>query len=186
MGLTWDDVKVVPVPDVSSGLELIKDGQVVACHGGTATSASTVETDQAVKLKVLPFADYTPEDVRKGIPPEKQAIIDEYIKGAKLVVVEPQGILEEPTVAYGYPLMLASSTNVSEDVVYHTIKACYEHNDELVAIDNWLKEWTRENMLDENFVVPYHDGAIKFYKELGIWTDELQQRQDELLAQTGQ
>ncbi len=186
VGLTWDDVKVVPVADVTTGLSLLQDGQAVACHGGTATSANTVETHQVVPLKVLPFGNLSPADVEKGISAEMQKIMDQYVPGTTLVVKQPEGIVEEPTVVCSYPLMLCSSTNISDDVVYNTIKACYDYNDDLVVIDKWLKQWTKDNMLDENFKIPYHNGAIRFYKEIGLWTDELQKKQDELLAVMGQ
>jgi len=31
----------------------------------------------------------------------------------------------------------------------------------------------------------YHPGAIKYYKEIGIWTKELDERQAKLLAEIG-
>lgn len=184
-GMTWNDVTVVPVADVSTGLELLRNGQVVAAHGGTATSANTVETHQVTPLKVLPFKAYKPADVRKGVTAGDTQLLLELVPGTSLAVGRAAGILKEETVVYSYPLMLASSINISNEVVYQTLKACYDFNDELVKVDNWLQQWTRENMLDENFVVPYHDGAIRFYKELGLWTDALQKKQNELLALKG-
>lgn len=31
-------------------------------------------------------------------------------------------------------------------------------------------------------MVPYHEGAVKFYKEVGLWTDEAEATQNALLS----
>ena len=35
---------------------------------------------------------------------------------------------------------------------------------------------------DMQWVVPYHEGAIRYYKEAGIWNDEAQAHNDNLIA----
>lgn len=32
-------------------------------------------------------------------------------------------------------------------------------------------------------VVPFHEGAVRFYKEAGLWTSKLEAKQKELLSQ---
>ena len=186
VGLTWDDVTVVPVSDVSTGLVLLGEGTVLACSGGTATQATTVELDRKTKLQILPFGELTPEDIKDGVPDWCKVVLERHLPGTTLVVQQPMGIQMEPTVVYSYPMMLASSTNISDDVVYAVLAACYDHNAELVQIDNWLRDWTIANMFDPDFPLPYHNGAIRFYKELGLWDDAAQARQDYLLALMGE
>ena len=31
------------------------------------------------------------------------------------------------------------------------------------------------------WVVPYHDGAVQYWREIGIWTDELEQHNNSLI-----
>ena len=112
-----------------------------------------------------------------------QKILDDTNAGTTIGVQTATGICTEETVSYSYPLMLASSTNVEAEVVYQVLKACYENNAELTATDKWLTDWTVERMFDPNFVIPYHDGAVRFYKEIGVWDDAAQAKQDLLLTQ---
>jgi TRAP-type uncharacterized transport system substrate-binding protein len=55
----------------------------------------------------------------------------------------------------------------------------------LYSMHQTFKEWTHEAMLNPKMTVPYHDGAIRFYKEVGKWTPELEQAQKELLQTAG-
>jgi len=70
----------------------------------------------------------------------------------------------------GYPLTLSGSTKVSERTVYTLVKAWWEHLGEIQPKHPLLKRWTKETQAITNFTVPYHPGAIKFYKEVGVWT----------------
>ena len=45
------------------------------------------------------------------------------------------------------------------------------------GIDGWAMKF--QNL---QWVVPYHDGAIRYYKEAGAWSDEAQAHNDGLIA----
>ena len=81
-----------------------------------------------------------------------------------------------------YPSVMVSTSETSEDVVYTVTKATWENYEEMHAVHPWWDGWTREEMVPVKPAAPYHDGAIKFFKEIGVWTEEHQAAQDELLA----
>ena len=45
-----------------------------------------------------------------------------------------------------------------------------------------LRSTPVNGILIDNFTMPVHDGAIKYYKEVGLWTDKHDERQRARLA----
>jgi TRAP-type uncharacterized transport system substrate-binding protein len=64
---------------------------------------------------------------------------------------------------------LASSTKVSDKTVATLLKAWWDNLGELQTIHPQFKKWTKDVQAITNFTVPYHDGAVKFYKEAKVW-----------------
>jgi TRAP-type uncharacterized transport system substrate-binding protein len=83
---------------------------------------------------------------------------------------------------YLFSNYLVSRTDVTDDVIYAVVEALWNNYEELAAIHPMLVQWKPERFIDENAIVPYHDGAVRFYKEKGVWTDAMEARQQELLA----
>ena len=63
------------------------------------------------------------------------------------------------------------------------VKVLGKNYKELGPVHPLLKEWTPERFVSKEARIPYHPGAIKFYRERGAWTDEMERLQKELLAQ---
>ncbi len=79
---------------------------------------------------------------------------------------------------YVLPQMWLCRADLSEDLVYKIIKAVYDNSEERNAIHPMAKKYTIENAFRGSKSVPvgYHPGAIKYYKEKGIW-DKMAQYQ---------
>jgi TRAP-type uncharacterized transport system substrate-binding protein len=54
---------------------------------------------------------------------------------------------------------------------------------EIQTIHPLLKRWTKETQAITNFTVPYHSGAVRFYKEVGLWTAKHEARTKEICSQ---
>jgi len=88
--------------------------------------------------------------------------------GASIVKAPPLTGVKGETHVIGYPLHIVTSSNVSENTVYTMVKAWWENIDELKTIHPIFKRWNKEHQTLASFTVPYHPGAVKFYKEVGV------------------
>ena len=79
--------------------------------------------------------------------------------------------IDKPVHTYTLPQMWLCRADLPEDLVYKIIKAVYEHPKEKNAIHPMAKRYTIKNAFKGYKSVPvgYHPGAIKYYKEKGIW-----------------
>ena len=55
-----------------------------------------------------------------------------------------------------------------DDVVYNIVKTLHDSKDELVKGQPVFRNFD-PNAMNEEIGVPWHPGAIKFYKEIGQW-----------------
>lgn len=180
VGLTWDDVVKVPVSDIGQGMEALREGRVDAAFAGDPTVGLFLEIDNAIGLKGLNLADVSPanfdsfpQDFREAMPKKSPGLAP---------VVKEGGFLDESTVIYQEPVVLVGAEALSEDTVYEIVKTLYENYEELHPIFSWLEGWTPEGMFRPDPPVPYHPGAIKYFKEQGIWTEEAENYNSELLG----
>jgi TRAP transporter TAXI family solute receptor len=72
-----------------------------------------------------------------------------------------------------YYIVLLTSTDVDDDTVYEVVKALYNNREGLVAGHPSFGAMTPEGLADPQTGLEYHPGAIKFFKEVGIWKDEM-------------
>lgn len=84
-----------------------------------------------------------------------------------------------PTIGTG--MSLYCRTDLSEDLVYEMMRAIFDHKDELHTFHKSAVQWTKD--LLRKPVAPYHPGAVKYYKEKGLWTAETDKAQRQLLAE---
>jgi TRAP transporter TAXI family solute receptor len=102
--------------------------------------------------------------------------------GASVVKSDPATGVRGETHVIGYPLQLVSSTQVSDKTIAALLKAWWDNLAELQTIHPLFKRWTKETQAITNFTVPYHSGAIQFYKEVGVWTAKHDARMKEICS----
>ena len=82
---------------------------------------------------------------------------------------------------FGLTTALVTRPDLASDTVYKVTKAILENTKEFAKIHAAGRQWTVQRSLSHP-TVPFHDGAIRYYKEIGAWTPALQAEQDTLLA----
>lgn len=103
---------------------------------------------------------------------EARAAVTKNLPSARIVSVKPSksktGVVDDPTHMIEVDFYLITGAHVSEDVVYNLVKSMAGNKDALGTAFGAYKRYNPMKMVQDN-PVPYHPGAIKAYKEMGIW-----------------
>lgn len=172
-GMTWNDVQVVAVPAVNEGVDALVQGRAdVSMHA--LNSAKVREADAAVGVRHISM-DCSPqgaERFKKAVPGYNVRRIK--AGGAAAVV--------EETCVNAYDIYLLSHKKATEQAITSFLKAIWDNVDKLPPFHPVFKEWTRERAASPEVTIPYHPAAIQFYKERGVWTAQMDEVQQKLLA----
>ena len=118
------------------------------------------------------------------IPRDKMKAIVKEVGPAFHIGVIPKGTYKghnKDALAPSLSASLVAAENLSTATAYEIIKAFFDHYDDFKLSHKAARFWTVENSL-EKFHIPFHDGAIKYFKEKGVWTGEAEKKQQELLS----
>ena len=75
---------------------------------------------------------------------------------------------EEDITTSAIKMAIFTSSDLSEDVVYELTKTFWENIDTLKQSNNSLKNLKIEDAVTDLAGLPLHEGAIKYYKEVGV------------------
>ncbi len=175
-GMTWDDVVQVPVPGHVPGLNALQEGRVDATFMMGLGVPAFQEVDSSIGARVIGYPK-NPEEI-----PE----FAEWLPGFEGLLLKQSVFpdhLDKDVWGHTQPFWYLTSTNLSEDAAYELVKTAWENADQIAPSHPQMKAFNTDLMPSPKMMAPYHDGAVKFYKEMGVWTDQLEQRQQELLNQ---
>jgi TRAP transporter TAXI family solute receptor len=172
-GLSWKDVKVVAVPAANEGVDALVQGRAdAALHA--LNSAKVREADASVGVRHLTI-DCSPEGDKRI----RQAVPGYY---TRMVKAGGGTAVVDDTCFVAFDICLTSSMTASDTVVTTVIKAVWDNIEKLPPAHPAFKEWTRERAVDTDVTIPYHSGAISFYKEQKLWSTKMDEVQKKLLA----
>ena len=78
------------------------------------------------------------------------------------------GVAGDPTVLLQVDFNIIASADVPDDVVYKLTRTMYENKPTLVKMLGAFNGFDPKHMAQPH-PTPYHTGAIRFYKEVGLW-----------------
>ncbi len=174
-GLTYKDIVKVPVSDLQGGAQAFLEGRTDAGWHSIGSPAVEEANARSGGVKFISVIA-TPEGVKK---------MAEVYPGSYPSVVKAgtaTGVVKDTTLLTN-DIYLVASKDFSDQAAYEVVKALWEYNQELAAAYPTLKEWTRERMVSKDAFIPYHPGAIRFFKEKGVWNKEMEALQARLMAQ---
>lgn len=177
-GLTWDDVTKVEFSGFSASWKGLINNQVDAAFASTVTplSKQLAASPRGVRWITLPHDDTAGWKRLHAAAPY-------FLKHMATVGSEISKDKPWEGSTYSYPILV---TNASQDAdeVYSLVKAMVEGYDDYKGGAPGAKGWALESQNFE-WVLPLHEGAIRYFKERGVWTDAAQKNTDDLIARQG-
>ena len=162
--LTWDDVVPVEVGGYNASIDAVLNGRADAA-GGACNSPPFLRIEaspRGLRWPELPHADA-----------EAVARVR-----ARLPWYVPHVAIEGPTInaegievfSSAYPFLVALDSS-DETLVYSMVKVMLEHFDEFKGNAPGANGWAIDRQKFDQAFVPYHPGAIRYFKEIGIWSE---------------
>lgn len=177
-GLTWRDVAKVEVSSLKHLFDaLINDD---ADAGFSSTIAAGLN-----KLAASPRGLYWPP-----VPHDDKIGWDRMLAAApiynkvKATVGSAIDKTKPPELSnYPYPVLITKAER-DADEVYELVKAMVIHHadyeNEAAGAGGW-----KIGAQPMTWAIPYHDGAIRYWREAGLWTPEAQAHNDRLITRQG-
>jgi TRAP transporter TAXI family solute receptor len=75
---------------------------------------------------------------------------------------------DEDTMTFGVGATFVSSSKVPENVIYVVVKSVFENFDDFKQLHPAFANLKKEEMVKDGLSAPLHDGAAKYYKEVGL------------------
>lgn len=168
-GIKASDVVQIRFSNLNDAIRAVPEGKVDATFAAIGIGIN----EEANAMEPIRFLNLPNTDAANKV-------LAKY--GGSIVKQDPAAGIRGDTHVIGYALHLASSTKVSEKTVATLLKAWWDNLAELQTIHPQFKKWTKEVQAITNFTVPYHPGAVRFYKEAGVWTAKHDARAKEICS----
>ena len=161
VGMSEADIKGVPVPNFVAGANLLAQGRVagVLLAPGSGVVKRT-HAKKAVRFLTIPNRPDVARAIERALP------------GAGLAQVKPNPRLPSiagPVYLVGYQYALLTHKGVAENVVYRAVKTLHGNKKALAGAHGIFRRFKPGKMPGKLSGATFHAGAIRFYKEAGIW-----------------
>lgn len=163
-GLTDKDIKAVPVPNIVRGADDFESGKADAFFFAVG-AARVQQAGASVNGVRLVAIDNTPQAL---------AALRRSAPLAYISVAQPgphAASVPEPTPVLTYDYMFIASAHTPDDVVYKVVKALHGDKQDLAASFAAFRDFDPDHMA-KSFPVPFHPGALKFYREISQSPDK--------------
>ena len=157
-GLTYDDIKPVPVPNVVRSADEFMAGNADMfsfAFGGPKVKEADATVGGIRALEIDPA----------GMPASKKIM-----PWAYLTDVGPGPIftgVDKPMKVYSFDNVLIASAKIPDDFIYKILTLMEQNKDELIAVQPVLREYSPAFGYKQ-YGVPYHPGAEKYFKEKNL------------------
>ena len=169
VGLKPGDVELLTFADINEATKGIQEGKAVGVFY-IYSALPLVELDRAKPLYGIPVPKALADKVREEVP---EFGFTTWQKG--------DGVGKEDIPYLSNPCAMYAPENLDPGVIYTVLSTLYAHYDEYKDKHPIMKFWTPEQGISV-FAMPVHPGAVRYYKEKGLWTAERDKLQQKLLS----
>jgi len=163
-GLTLDDVDFMASGGLMDGINAVVEGRA---------DAAPVATSMPVLIESQASVDGGLRIVANGSAGSNDFFSSAISGLSRSVAAEnpkrPFIIGETPIVSYS--TLLVGDQALSDDDAYTLAKTLYDNWVEMQGNIGQLRSVPQDKLALPTSSIPYHPGAVRFYKEIGIWTD---------------
>lgn len=174
-GMSDDDVKLVAARNSGESFQHLKEGVADVAMTVDAWPVSGVQ--EAIAVKQIYWISLSPEEL------EILAKLQPY----RMTNTMPAGTYkgqDYDVIGSGGYGGIFSRPDLDETLAYEIMKAIYDHEEDFFAIHAYARTWPLEDTHNV-WMIPYHPGAIKYYKEKGLWNSEMEAKQKDLIDKFG-
>jgi uncharacterized protein len=141
----------------TDAVDMMKDGHAqVFTLGTTAPASAIMDLASARDINLVPVDDKTMSELKKMNPGYNKLVIK--------AGTYPKQDKDVP--AIGYTTHIVAACDLPEDVVYKMTKTMAAHVADMAAVVKPITGLTPKDMAVD-IGVPFHNGALKYYKEVG-------------------
>lgn len=156
-GLNYQSLSKINFQSYTDAASMMKDGHAQVFTLGTTIPASSVmDLASARDIHLVPVDDKSMNELRKMNPGYQRLVVK--------AGTYPKQDKDVPMI--GYSAHLVVSCDLPEQTVYTMTKAIAANVETLSAINKPMGGLTPK-MMASDIGVPFHPGAVKFYKEAG-------------------
>lgn len=172
--LTWDDVTAVEVGGYNASIDAVLNNRADVV-GGACNSPPFLRIEASPRGLTFPaFPHDDPDAIDRVLARVPWYVPHIAYEGPTL----PETGLEVFTSAY--PLLVGLESSDAA-IAYGLVKIMHVHFDEYKNNAPGASGWTMDRQKLEQAFLPYHEGAIRYFKEIGVWTAEAEQKNQENL-----
>ena len=165
-GLSSKDVKPITISGLPEGYSLMSDGNIAAAP--TALAIPLARKSDATIPGGIVMLDVTgPNATTRFVSSKMDGL---YIEKAKPGKNNPG--VKKPINVLGFNIFLVVSADAPENEVYRISKTLHENWNSLRQDYPVLRSTKPDELSDPTNTAPYAAGAVRYYKEAGMWSKE--------------
>jgi len=153
--------------------EAIKEKRADCGFSGAAPTSALIELSRTVGIRFIPISEKAQEYIVKNYEPFEPGFLPKDIYGA--------GIPPQDVRSIKIRVWLICRSDLHEDFVFEATRVILDYPEEFNKYHKLCREYTNLKEATVNPIIPFHSGAVKYFKGKGLWGDKQEKAQQALL-----